>query len=31
MKDFTNGINNQEIKDELTEHTKNAHEKHIFQ
>ena len=30
MKDFTNAINNQEIKDELTEHTKNAHEKHIF-
>ena len=30
MKDFTNGINNQEIKDELTEHTKNAHEKNIF-
>ena len=30
MKDFTNAINNQEIKDELTKNTKSAHEKHIF-
>ena len=30
MKDFTNGINTQEIKDELTKNTKSAHEKHIF-